>query len=300
MFGLEIETYLAVVDTGSLSQAAHRLHIAQTTVSKRLKALETYMGMTLIERSKGARHIRMTPGGEAFCKLAEQWSLLMREAGILRAQGPKLALTVAAVESLNVFVFPETYRLLHLEQPQMRIEICTLHSDEMYAQVENRQVDVAFSLLERSHNNVEVQAFLATPMVVLSRARRAGVKEATVRPEALDPAQELYIPWSSRFTAWHDQLWDPLLPSRMRLDSAHLVFSLLQEPTQWAIVPRWVADAARERGHFRVRRLSVRPPDYVCFQLRHQQPTTATRQALSLFEPHVWRARAKVGSDAPD
>jgi DNA-binding transcriptional LysR family regulator len=287
MFAQEIETYLAVIDTGSLSHAALRLNVAQTTVSKRLKSLEEQMGMTLIERGKGVRHIKVTPAGEAFCKLAEQWSFLTKEANILKSQGPSLALTIAAVDSLNAFILPSLYQLLHAEQPLLKLEIRTLHSEEMYAMVENRQLDVAFTLRERSHNNVDVQAFFSTPMVLLSYSDAPIEREALVEAEELDAEHELYIRWGNRFEAWHNRLWDPSLPSRIRLDSAHLLFSLLQQPRQWAIVPRWVADAAKRQGNYQVRQLRDQPPDYVCYKLTHQQPTTFTRKALSIFEGYT-------------
>jgi DNA-binding transcriptional LysR family regulator len=58
MFSLAIETYLAILRSGSLSAAAAQLSLTQTTVSKRIKALEAELGMTLIERSKGVRSMR--------------------------------------------------------------------------------------------------------------------------------------------------------------------------------------------------------------------------------------------------
>src|SRR5450830_1433672 len=65
--------------------------------------------------------------------------------------------------SLNVFVLAQRYKALHLKQPSLKIEIRTLHSDEMYAEVENRQVDVAFTLRKRLHSNVNVQQFFLLP-----------------------------------------------------------------------------------------------------------------------------------------
>ncbi|MEO6921300.1 MAG: LysR family transcriptional regulator [Collimonas sp.] len=286
MYGHGVETYLAIVRTGSLSKAAAQLNIAQTTVSKRIKALEDEMGMLLIERNKGVREMHLTPAGEAFLKLAEQWSLLSREANILKSQGPTLSLVIAAVDSLNVFVLAQLYKALHLKQPSLKIEIRTLHSDEMYTEVENRQVDVAFTLRKRLHSNVNVQQFFSTPMVVLSIAGGGHVDGALVRPQDLDPQQELFIPWSSAFEHWHDQLWDPLAPSRIKLDTGHLLISLLQEPAQWAIVPLWIAGEARRRGEYLVRELTDNPPDYICYKLTHMQPTTFTEQALRIFEPY--------------
>lgn len=77
-------------------------------------------------------------------------------------------------------------------------------------------------------------------MVVLSIAGGGHVDGALARPQKLDPRQELFIPRSSAFEHWHDQLWDPLVPSRIKLGIGHLLISLLQDTAQWAVVPLWI------------------------------------------------------------
>lgn len=288
MFETGMKTFLAVIDSGSLSAAARVLNIAQTSVSKRLAQLEAHMGMTLIERGKGQRALRLTPAGEAFRKLAERWSLLERETEVLRTQGPSLSLVIAAVDSMNVFTLTDVYRQLHVDHPLLKIEVRTLHSDEMYSMVGNRQVDIAFSLLQQTYDGVRVEHFLATPMVVLSvLAGRAPLARATIAAAELDPQKELYIRWSSAFAHWHDARWDPLAPSRIHLDSGHMLLRLLQDPAQWAIVPQWLADAALKQGAYLVRRLADPPPDYVCYQLTHQTAMPSTQQSLDLFTPYL-------------
>ncbi len=47
-----IQTFLAIVETGSLVRASERLNVTQSTVTARLKALEDALGQTLINRSK--------------------------------------------------------------------------------------------------------------------------------------------------------------------------------------------------------------------------------------------------------
>jgi DNA-binding transcriptional LysR family regulator len=301
MFAMGMKTFLAVVHSGSLSTAARVLNVAQTSVSKRLKTLEDEMGMLLIERGKGQRALRLTPAGETFYKLAQQWSMLSREADLLKAQGPRLSLVIGAVDSVNVFMLTGVYRALHVDHPLLKIEVRTLHSQEMYAMVEQRQVDIAFTLLNQLHHNVQVTPFLSTPMVVLSLAPAAPARgrhraNNTVDPADLDPQRELYIRWSDAFERWHDALWDPLAPSRMGLDSGHMLLSLLQDPEQWAIVPLWIADAACKRGHYLVRQLTSRPPDYVCYQLTHQQMTPSASQALTLFAPYIAALAGATGA----
>ena len=47
-----LQTFLAVIETGSLSRAAARLHITQSTVTARLQALEDSLGQRLVNRQK--------------------------------------------------------------------------------------------------------------------------------------------------------------------------------------------------------------------------------------------------------
>jgi LysR family transcriptional regulator, flagellar master operon regulator len=61
-------TFLSVVETGSFVEAGARLHITQSTVSARIRNLETQIGKPLFERSKAGA--RLTPAGEQFHKHA--------------------------------------------------------------------------------------------------------------------------------------------------------------------------------------------------------------------------------------
>lgn len=281
---IAMETFLVVVRSQSLSRAAEELHIAQTTVSQRLKALERELGMTLIERGKGIKQIRLTPSGEEFYKLAEQWSFIQRRMKILQSQGPKLGLVVGAVDSFNTFILPPVYRALNKHQPPIKLTIRTLHSPELYEEIEKRQIDVGFALRERVHPNVTVTKCFTSPMVVL-RTKTAELKLNTIHPSELDPDQELFMPWGQQdFQSWHDYWWDPLSTSRIRLDSTRMLLSLLIEPNQWALVPQWIAKQIIKSGNYAIFQLTDPPPDYTCYRLTHKQPTKLTQQALDILD----------------
>jgi DNA-binding transcriptional LysR family regulator len=286
MYTLGVETFLTVIRTQSLSQAAKDLNLAQTTVSQRLKVLEQELGITLIERSKGIKQIRLTPAGEEFFKLAEQWSFIWQEAKLLRAHGPKLSLTVGSVDSLNTYVFPQVYRALGKHYPPIKLGIRTSHSVELYSEVEKRQVDVAFVLRELVHPNVHVTRCFSSPMVVLRPAASSDPDMKTISLSDLDPDHELFMPWGQAFQAWHERWWDPLAPSHIKLDNAHLLLSLLQDPEQWAIVPMWIANAALSRGTYQIYRLTDAPPNYTCYKLTHKHPTSRLEQCLTILDQY--------------
>lgn len=50
----DLTCFAAIVEEGTISGAAQRLHIAQPALSLRLKALEEDMGLTLLERGAAA------------------------------------------------------------------------------------------------------------------------------------------------------------------------------------------------------------------------------------------------------
>ncbi|MEM7208846.1 MAG: LysR family transcriptional regulator [Pseudomonadota bacterium] len=64
-----IHTFLVVAKLGSLSKAAERLNVTQSTVSGRLDTLDQAMNQKLLNRAK--KGARLTPAGEDFRKHAE-------------------------------------------------------------------------------------------------------------------------------------------------------------------------------------------------------------------------------------
>lgn len=64
----QLKVFTAVVDCGSFTAAAEKLHVAQSAVSIAVKKLETDLGLTLFDR--GERQIRLTAEGEVLNRQA--------------------------------------------------------------------------------------------------------------------------------------------------------------------------------------------------------------------------------------
>lgn len=69
-----------VARTLNISQAAQRLNISQSTVSKRLKELEESLHLTLVERDQGMKALRLTQAGENFLTIANEMQRLWEQA----------------------------------------------------------------------------------------------------------------------------------------------------------------------------------------------------------------------------
>ena len=79
MTNLDIETFWAVVQHGTMTAAAEALYITQPSLSARLKSLEDQVGAPLFHRGKGQRHITLTAAGQKFLTLAQRWQQLLSE-----------------------------------------------------------------------------------------------------------------------------------------------------------------------------------------------------------------------------
>ena len=73
-----LQTFLAIVDTGSLVRASQVLHVTQSTVTARLKSLEDEIGQQLLNRQKSGT--TLTPAGTRLLGYARIMTGLWRQA----------------------------------------------------------------------------------------------------------------------------------------------------------------------------------------------------------------------------
>jgi DNA-binding transcriptional LysR family regulator len=133
-----------VVDDGSFTRAAQRLHVTQPALSHQLRALERQVGGRLLERLP--RAVRLTPMGRALVPHAraalagaERARLAARQvAGLDRGE-----LELATVYSVALGVLPPALRAWHQARPDVRVRLIEhRHADELAAAMAAGRADV--------------------------------------------------------------------------------------------------------------------------------------------------------------
>ncbi len=264
---LGIEAFLAIVQAQSLTKAAEMLHLSQSTVSYRLKILERDVGAKLIERKQGIPTIHLTLFGKSFVALAERWSMLNSELEILQASGSQMSLNIGAADSLNIYVLPPLYQMIIQQCPAVRLQIRTQHTTESYESIERREMDLVFVKMERAMPNMLIEPFYVDEMVLVRLSKAEDTYATVISPAELDYRHELYFNWGPAYQVWHDRWWDTYSYSRLQVDTAALIFSLMWDVRQWAIVPRSIANAFVTPGKFVIQQLSDPAPPRVCYKL---------------------------------
>ncbi|WP_255587259.1 LysR family transcriptional regulator [Hephaestia mangrovi] len=151
-----LEDFLALIEHGGFSRAAEHRAVSQPSFSRRIKALEDWVGATLIDRS--THTARLTPAGDAFRFVAEETLRrlkLGREEAREVARSTSESLRFASTHVLSLTHFPALLRKLEERVPMTaRIE---LTADNMTAceriMIEGR----AQFLLCHHHNAAQVR-----------------------------------------------------------------------------------------------------------------------------------------------
>ena len=123
-----IETFLAVVSTRSITQAANKLYVSQSTVSSRLQQLEEELGTTLIKRKKGIRTVEVTQEGYEFIPIAQRYAEFDSEFSQFKDREHNISLTIACPDSLNVHLFKPLYSQILNCTPHVNLRIKTHQS----------------------------------------------------------------------------------------------------------------------------------------------------------------------------
>ena len=103
-----LEAFLTIVELGTVTAAAERLHIAQPALSRQLSALEHEVGFALFTRERG--RLQLTRAGALFATLARDLldhANRLGEATAALSSGQPVRLVIAApLSTLNEVLAP--------------------------------------------------------------------------------------------------------------------------------------------------------------------------------------------------
>jgi DNA-binding transcriptional LysR family regulator len=141
----QLEYWVAVVDGGSFTKAAERLHVSQPGLSQQIRALEAELGGKLIERLP--RGVRLTSAGRAF--LPEARATVLAADRARRAARAALSLgsaevEVATVRSIAVGILPPAILRLYELHPDVAVGLHEFdHRLELEQAVRGGVADIA-------------------------------------------------------------------------------------------------------------------------------------------------------------
>ncbi|HEY3687087.1 MAG TPA: LysR family transcriptional regulator [Streptosporangiaceae bacterium] len=291
LFPEEVTTFLAIARQGNLQKAARAVHASQSTVSYRLQALEQRVGQPLVQRGRGVRQIALTPAGERFLGIAEQWEHLAREAERIPGR-TQTALAVGAAHALNLYLLGPLYTWLGGRTPRPSLRIESAGGPALCDRVALRRLDAAFVFFDRAHAELAVDPVATSPMVVV-RAPGAEAAPSQVDTADLPAGGEITMSWGPDFELWRSRnLTDEPLAT---VETAQSLVPFLVLGDTWSVVPEFAAAHLVAQTGCRVQRLASPPPDRTIHLVTNRRATSAAADALALLRTGL----AAVAADLP-
>jgi len=168
-----LESFVAVVENGSVAEAARLLGVTPAAIAQRIKALENEIGTRLVSRA--GRNVRPTEAGAA---IFEQARLVVRAAADLKTLLTKsLAgeLRLGAVATSITGLLPEILTRMGQQYPDIQINIVPGLSSQLHPKV--LEGDLHAALINQPSQPIskdcEWEVLREEPLIVLAPASMA-------------------------------------------------------------------------------------------------------------------------------
>lgn len=174
-----LRMFSAVCRAGSFTRAARSLGVEQSTVSRRVAALEVQLGQALVERR--ARGIVVTPLGQkldarvrAMHEAAARFGDDLGKAESNVEGEVRLALTDSVAIHL---VIPRILERLFTEHPRLRLRLVTSHRA---AELGHDEAELALRFFEPKARDLATEKVASLPLAWLGHRRFARAKAADI------------------------------------------------------------------------------------------------------------------------
>lgn len=236
---IELKTFLAIIETGSLVKASHQLNVTQSTVTARLKSLEEELGQTLVNRQKSGA--TMTAAGERLRRYAGTISDLWRQAH------QEISLPDALSAVCNLGCQPDLWPNLgkkifdHVKNVQNNAAISVWHGSdtELAKWLDDGLIDVSLTYWSNAR-----QAQTVTP---LTTERLILVSTQKDRPTKFDPGY-IFIEAGEEFGRDHAAAYADADTARINFSSAALGIEHLLNEDGSAYLPERIVQPYLQEG----------------------------------------------------
>ena len=188
----KLSQFLAIVDAGSMSRAAVRLHIAQPALTHSVKSLEAELGVRLLERH--ARGVVLTEFGELLAEHArsiirdvERASAIIRD----RVNRPSGSVRIVIPHLLSGCLSPALLHALPHRLPDVGLTVLERDAEAAHEAVQSAAADLALTYASEVTGDVTLQPLVVERLALVTRADRAPLAPSV--PLSVAAQQDLLL-----------------------------------------------------------------------------------------------------------
>jgi DNA-binding transcriptional LysR family regulator len=171
---VDLALFIAVADSGSITQGAARAHLALASASARIKGLETALGVALLKR--GRRGVELTAAGES---LLDHARIVIHQVEAMRgdlaayASGSRASVELLANTSGLSEHLPKALAAFLRDYPDINVDVEERESADIAATIASGAADLGFAAEHALPDNIERFVFSEDRLVLVAPRRSA-------------------------------------------------------------------------------------------------------------------------------
>lgn len=278
---VELETFIAVAELGSFSQAAQRLHVTQPSVTTRVKRLEDALGTKLFVRT--TRRVETTPDGTRLLREASAALASLRTLVDEFTQEGRLArqrVVVAATPIIASDVLPPLVRSFSERFTDIRLTLLDLVHREVLAAVESGEADVGVLALDGEDQRFRAEPLMTEDVLLVVPRQHPLASRREVTLEQIADCKLMII---EQFQPMRQRIAEELqrrgvqMPPATVVAHVHTLLGMLNAGMGVALMPRYMATRCQVEGHAACEIDGIRlTRTYSLVHLRKATPSSAT------------------------
>jgi DNA-binding transcriptional LysR family regulator len=283
---IDLESFVTVVDSGSIVAAAAKLHLTQSAVTRRVQSLEEALGVSLLDRQ--TRPLQLTTAGKATYESAKPVlsSVDDLKSAVIHDGEPSGSFRFGVVRGLGEGVLTGPIEALTKEFPLLGLQAYSQWSNPLLDKIRARALDVAAILLPEGDvppANIESeflgkQSFVVVGPKTANRAQPTTLKELSTKGWILSPEG------CGVRSAVESALLHQRLPFQIAVEAEgkNLQLSLVRQGIGLGVVPPQVLHAFPSRKHLSVIRVKDFAPVQDLWLIRAKHIAQEARVVKSL------------------
>lgn len=164
----QLESFVAVVDEGSFSNAADRLQLSQSMVTIHIRNLETELGTRLLNRT--TRSMELSNDGKTFYYYAKQMLRLNRDSmfALTRADQDEKTVNIVATPYTSRYYLSNRiveFKRLH---PDVNFNITVCYNSEIHNKLQGGGFEFAFCNMKIMDSDYAVKHYRTSTLVAIT------------------------------------------------------------------------------------------------------------------------------------
>lgn len=178
----QLRSFVAVVETGSVTAAADQLHVTQPSVSAAVSALSNELGVELTQRA--GRNVELKQAGKAFAPYAAHVIGLLEQGGRASREAAGAAereLRIAAVTTAAEHIVPPLVKEFATLRPDLTLTVEVGNREAVFRKVASHEADVAIGGRPPADGQLIGKPFMKNPILLITAPDDPLAQRGSVR-----------------------------------------------------------------------------------------------------------------------